>query len=133
MEIYTEACTAQQWLPSRAQDTLRRMYCMNRIITGQILLILCCAVYLVWWYRGFRPGINVSRASGLNGVLLAVTAILGIAGAALSLLHDEAPAPWKIAPFYIIISGIAGYIVLLVVTRYIFKRVVTSELFLIIS
>lgn len=106
---------------------------MNRIITGQILLILCCAVYLVWWYRGFRPGINVSRASGLNGVLLAVTAILGIAGAALSLLHDEAPAPWKIAPFYIIISGIAGYIVLLVVTRYIFKRVVTSELFLIIS
>ena len=51
---------------------------MNRIITGQIILILCCVVYLVWWYRGFRPGVSVSRVSGLNGLLLAVTAILGI-------------------------------------------------------
>ena len=106
---------------------------MNRIITGQILLIFCCAVYLVWWYRGFRPGISVSRVSGLNGVLLTVTAILGIAGVLLCLLHSDSSSPWKISPVYIIIGGIIGYIVLLVVTRYIFNRVVTSELFLIIG
>ena len=106
---------------------------MNRTITGQILLILCCIVYLVWWYRGFRPGVSVSRVSGVNGVLLLVTAVLGLAGVAFSLMHDEAPSPWKISPVSIIIGGVAGYFVLLVVTRFIFHRVVTSELFLIIG
>ena len=106
---------------------------MNRTITGQILLILCCIVYLVWWYRGFRPGVSVSRVSGVNGVLLLVTAVLGLAGVAFSLMHDEAPSPWKISPVAIIIGGVIGYIVLLVVTRFIFHRVVTSELFLIIG
>ena len=38
-----------------------------------------------------------------------------------------------VSPVYIIVGGIIGYIVLLVVTRYIFNRVVTSELFLIIG
>ena len=61
---------------------------MNRTITGQILLILCCVVYLVWWYRGFRPGVTVNRVSGVNGVLLLVTAVLGLAGVAFSLMHD---------------------------------------------
>ena len=106
---------------------------MNRTITGQILLILCCIVYLVWWYRGFRPGVSVSRVSGVNGVLLLVTAVLGLAGVAFSLMHDEAPSPWKISPVAIIIGGVIGYIVLLVMTRFIFHRVVTSELFLIVG
>ena len=106
---------------------------MNRIITGQIILILCCVVYLVWWYRGFRPGVSVSRVSGLNGLLLAVTAILGIAGVVFCMLDMEGSSPWKVSPVYIISGGIIGYIVLLVVTRYIFDRVVTSELFLIIG
>ena len=106
---------------------------MNRTITGQILLILCCIVYLVWWYRGFRPGVSVNRVSGVTGVLLLVTAVLGLAGVAFSLMHDEAPSPWKISPVAIIIGGVIGYIVLLVVTRFIFHRVVTSELFLIIG
>ena len=106
---------------------------MNRTITGQILLILCCIVYLVWWYRGFRPGVSVNRVSGVNGVLLLVTAVLGLAGVAFSLMHDEAPSPWKISPVAIIIGGVIGYIVLLVMTRFIFHRVVTSELFLIVG
>ena len=106
---------------------------MNRVITGQILLILCCAVYLIWWYRGFRPGVSISRVSGMNGVLLAVTVILGIAGIVLCLLHTETSSTWKVSPLFIIIGGIIGYIILLVVTRYFFKRMVTSELFLIIG
>ena len=106
---------------------------MNRIIMGQILLIFCCIVYLVWWYRGFRPGVTVNRAGGLNGVLLAVTAILGLSGVAFSLMPSENNAPWKCSPAFIIAGGIIGYIVLLFVTRNIFDRVVTSELFLIIG
>ena len=43
---------------------------MNNTKTGQLLLILCCIVYLIWWYRGFRPNTNVSRVGGVNGILL---------------------------------------------------------------
>ena len=106
---------------------------MNRIITGQVLLILCCIVYLVWWYRGFRPDVYVSRVSGINGVLLAVTVILGIAGVVFSLTEADTLRPWKISPAFIIIGGIAAYVLLLFVTRCIFDRVVTTELFLIVG
>lgn len=108
-------------------------YHMNRIILGQILLILCCIVYLVWWYRGFRPGITVNRIGGMNGALLAITAILGISGVVFSLLPSDKDVLWKTNPLFIIAGGIIGYIVLLFVTRYMFDRVVTSELFLIIG
>ena len=110
-----------------------RGYHMNRIILGQILLILCCIVYLVWWYRGFRPGITVNRIGGMNGALLAITAILGISGVVFSLLPSDKDVLWKTNPLFIIAGGIIGYIVLLFVTRYMFDRVVTSELFLIIG
>ena len=46
---------------------------MRKVLTGQILLILCCVFYLIWWYRGYRPGVSVDRAHGLNGVLLLIT------------------------------------------------------------
>ena len=59
---------------------------VKQVLTGQILLILCCVVYLVWWYRGFRPGVYVSRAGGVNGVLLLITAALGMAGIIFSLM-----------------------------------------------
>ena len=108
-------------------------YHMNRIIVGQILLILCCIVYLVWWYRGFRPGITVNRIGGMNGALLAITAILGISGVVFSLLPSDKDVLWKTNPLFIIAGGIISYIVLLFVTRYMFDRVVTSELFLIIG
>lgn len=106
---------------------------MNRIIIGQILLIFCCIVYLVWWHRGFRPNADVSRVSGINGILLAVTVALGLLGVFFSLTEDAASKPWKVSPFIIIIGGIAGYFLLLLVTRFIFNRVVTSELFLIVG
>ena len=96
---------------------------MNYILTGQMLLIMCCAVYLIWWYRGFRPNTNVSRVGGVNGLLLLVTAALGIAGLIFSLM----PVPAAI----IVAAGAVGYFVLLLVTKVIFHRVVTSELFLI--
>ena len=121
------------WRDKNRPDEKREDDGMNRVITGQILLILCCAVYCVWWYRGYRPGVAVSRVSGVNGMLLAVTAILGLAGVVLSLSHEEAPSPWKISPVYIMIGGIAGYFVMLVVTRFVFDRVVTTELYLIIG
>lgn len=106
---------------------------MRRIIIGQVFLIICCAFYLIWWYRGYRPGVSVSRGSGVNGILLLVTAGFGIAGIVFSLMPIPETNGPKIRPVVILIAGIAGYILLLLITRFAFQRVVTTELFLIVG
>ena len=113
---------------------------MKHIITGQVLLIMCCMVYTIWWYRGFRPGKHVSRVGGINGVLLMVTAVLGIAGIIFSLIPEDRnlgdrsiQIPKKMSIMHIIFAGIVGYLVLVLITRYFFKRVVTTELILIVG
>ena len=106
---------------------------MKEIITGQILMVLCCTVYLVWWYRGFRPGVNVSRVGGINGILLLITAALGIAGIVMSLRPVQEILKLKADPMMIAAGGAIAYILLLLVTRYCFQRVVTTELSLIVG
>ena len=107
---------------------------MRRIISGQILLIICFLFYLVWWHRGFRPGTSVNRIRGLNGVLLALTMVFGISGISISILGGNgADEALKINPATILISGVGTYFVLLIVTRFICHRIVTSELLLIVA
>ncbi len=106
---------------------------MQKIGMGQILLILCCICYLVWWYRGFRPDVKVRRTGGINGVLLLVTAVLGISGVVLSLSPVLEMTAAKLNPVYIAVGGILGYLLLLWITRVVFGRVVTSELLLIVG
>ena len=106
---------------------------MNWIIRGQILLVFCCMSYLVWWYRGYRPETEVNRVGGINGILLFITAALGIAGIVMSLIPVPLTAKLKADPLAIVAGGVIAYVVLLLVTRFCFQRVVTTELFLIIG
>ena len=110
-----------------------RIHKMQKIEMGQFLLILCCVSYLVWWYRGFRPDVEVSRTSGIGGILLLVTAVLGIAGVFFSLSPVMEKTAAKLNPMHIAAAGILGYIILLWITRTVFDRVVTSELLLIVG
>ncbi len=105
----------------------------KQIIAGQVLLIVCCIFYMIWWYRGFRPNVEVDRIGGLNGILLLITAILGVAGVFFSLMPTPETTGIKYNQMYIIIGGIAAYIILMMVTKYAFSRIVTSELFLIVG
>ena len=106
---------------------------MNKVIAGQVSLITCFVLYIIWWYRGFRPGVVVNRIGGLNGVLLLAMVALGVAGVWLSLT----PLPATTAPVLeasnIAIGAIALYAVLLLVTRFAFQRAVTTELLLIVG
>ena len=104
---------------------------MKRILIGQVLLIICCIFYLCWWYRGYRPGVDVNRIGGMNGILLFLTAAFGAAGLFCSLTKIPEQAEPKLNPMLIVIGGIAVYFALLVITNFIFHRVVTTELFLI--
>lgn len=106
---------------------------MRRIIIGQALLIICCVFYLLWWYRGYRPGITAARLGGTNGLLLLLTAAFGIAGVVFSLMPVQGTAEPRIDPALIVIVGIAGYAGLLLLTRFVFHRIVTTELFLIVG
>lgn len=104
---------------------------MRRIIIGQIFLIICCIFYLAWWVRGYRPGTSVNRAGGFNAVLLCAAALFGIAGFILSLtlvLRVRNPGA-TLAAFFITLILLYG--VLLLITRCLFQRVVTTELLLI--
>ncbi len=106
---------------------------MKKILAGQVLLILCCAFYLIWWYRGYRPGVSADRVGGLNGVLLLITAALGITGMLCSLGSIELKTALRLDPHRIAVMGVITYIVLLLVTRFGFHRIVTTELFLIVG
>ena len=106
---------------------------MRKVLTGQILLILCCVFYLIWWYRGYRPGVSVDRVHGLNGVLLLITAAFGVAGLAFSVMRIPEIQTPKIRPMATVIVGIIAYFVLLLITRVVFQRIVTTELFLIVG
>ena len=106
---------------------------MRRVMIGQMLLILCCIFYLIWWYRGFRPNVIVSRVGGVNGILLMITAVLGLAGIFISMTHISAVTKPKIDSSVIVMGGIVLYIGLLLVTRLVFRRIVTTELILIVG
>ena len=104
-----------------------------RILTGQFFLVICCAVYLIWWFRGYRPGTIISRTGGFNGFLLLCMMLSGITGIFLSLSKPEITRELKADPYVILFSGIAGYLLLLFITRNLFHRAVTTELLLIVG
>ena len=106
---------------------------MRQIIIGQILMVICCVFYLIWWYLGYRPNTQVDRAGGINGVLLMLTAAFGIAGLILSLMPVEETASKSYPQVFIAVGGIAAYIILMIITKYGFQRIVTTELFLIVG
>ena len=118
---------------------MKDMY--HLILGGQIMLVICCVFYSVWWSISYRPGVSVNRAGGLNGLLLLITAVCGVSGLAASIygINAEPEAGTlaeqtaKMNGLAIAIAGIAAYIVLLIITKLIFHRVVTTELLLIVG
>ena len=106
---------------------------MKQLIIGQCLLILTCIFYLFFWYLGFRPGTSVNRGQGITGFFLLMIVISGIAGITLSLKITELTKKTVFSQIYIIIGGIAAYIMLMLITKYGFDRFVTTELFLIVG
>lgn len=107
---------------------------MKHMISGQVLLIVCCALYLVFWSLGYRPGAETSRFRTSTMIFLFLTALSGLAGTgltiagmnSLTMVRKTAVPGWVIC-----IAGIVLYVVLLGVTGVWMHRPVTTELFLI--
>lgn len=107
----------------------------NKILLGQCLLVVCCVFYLIWWSMSYRPGVQVNKAGGVNGMLLLVTAVSGVVGILFTVNGLRAIPRYKtpMNNMVIIIGGIAAYIVLMLLTSTVFHRVVTTELLLIVG
>lgn len=105
------------------------------VVIGQILLIVCCVFYLIWWSFSYRPGEVVNRVSGFRGILFLTTILAGIAGLFLSFfgmrLMDAAST--KLSGTAIALAGFAAYFILFFITRYGLGRPVTTELVLIVG
>ncbi|MCL2492610.1 MAG: hypothetical protein FWF33_01030 [Clostridiales bacterium] len=101
------------------------------IFYGNILLVVCCIFYLIWWLLAFRP---VNPVSG-TGWLLLPAAIAGLASVICITRGISAfGARDVLIPSKVILfGGLAAFVILLAVTTLVFHRPVTTELFLIVG
>jgi len=103
----------------------------KQILWGNIFLIICCLFYLTWWILAFKPSEAVRGVgwllvpaflTGIAAVILAVRGILSV------------PAGTALVPRGVLLwGGIVGYLILLAITALLFRRPITSELFLIVG
>lgn len=108
---------------------------MTQIRLGQALLVVCCIFYLIWWGIAFHPSHGNSHASGLDGVLLMITAGFGLVGLAVNLIgiRDASAGHGFISGYMIIGCGVIGYLILMFGSSIFLHRQVTTELMLIIG
>lgn len=106
---------------------------IRQIFRGNILLIICCAFYLARWLLAFKP---VGAIKGIkSGWLLIPAAVAGVAAVILTVrgIGDAEPARALFPGIYVIVGGIAAYVILVAVTLGLFHRPVTTELILIVG
>jgi len=106
----------------------------KQIFLGNVLFVVCCVFYLAWWLLAFKPS---GEAGGLRtGWLLIPASVFGIASIviALSGILAKPSVTTRLLPSGVILwGGIAAFFILLVVTAWLFKRPVTTELILIVG
>ncbi len=105
----------------------------RQMFWGDILLAGCCAFYLLWWILAFKPADPVKGMK--SGWLLIPAFILGLA-AGIMIIRGANSAELSGSFFsgrVLLASGIAAYIVLLLVTGLALHRQVTTELILIVG
>jgi hypothetical protein len=101
------------------------------IFYGNILLVVCCAFYLAWWMLAFRP---IDPVKGVGWLLLPAVAA-GLA-CVFCITHGVSALSVKSALIpgrYILLGGLAAFVILLMITGVLLKRPVTTELFLIVG
>ncbi len=97
------------------------------IFAGNLLLLVCSLFYLAWWALSFRPNSSGGPAGGFYLTAAFITGFAAIAlmsGGVNTLSQDSKGLPVK----FILMGGVAFFIVLLLVTAVGFHRIVTSEL-----
>lgn len=105
---------------------------LKQLFAGNIALVICMVLYLIWWTIVFKPGghagvfttacIVLASLAGLAGVILTIQGI----GGCQTIVHN-------IPGVAITVGGIVVYIALLALTYLLMERPVTTELILIVG
>lgn len=104
---------------------------MGKLFWGQLLLILCCALYLAFWSVGYNPHVSFGMAP--KAALFACTALCGAGGVFLTVSGINAISQKPVPQLVIILAGVGAYVLLLLLSLWIWKRQVTTELALILA
>ncbi|ADL36543.1 hypothetical protein bpr_IV179 (plasmid) [Butyrivibrio proteoclasticus B316] len=106
---------------------------MSKILIGNWLMVIFSIFYLTWWLIVFKP--PAPKGSLIGNILLICAFASGIAGLFLTIREMAVPTAEMqnrgVNGFLIIAIGIVLYLVLLAMTKIVFHRQVTSELFII--
>lgn len=102
--------------------------------SSQMVLVVCCLCYAVWWYTAFRPGSDSRTLAGKKGVWFALTVLTGGVGVfgnavGIHLLPESAGCSVR----DICLWGVIVYAGLVVVTYGLWRRSITAELALIVA
>ncbi len=102
------------------------------ILSGNIMLVVCCVFYLAWWIVAFHPSHAVKGPK--SGWLLIPAAVFGI-WAVVRIVQGcvTSDAEPLIARSAVLGGGIVVYVILLLITAMLLNRQVTTELLLIVG
>ncbi len=105
---------------------------VRQVVGGNVGLILCLALYLVWWCVTFKPG---ASGTPFGTVCIIVGALAGILGLVFVLMGlSGIPAVGNAIPnWWFVVGGLIAYVVLMFSTYLLLHRPVTTELFLIVG
>ena len=108
---------------------------MKEITVGNWMLVACSVFYLAWWLITFRPPAPKSSVLGTFLLIGAfATGLLGIYKMLKGITTFKGEIENTGIPGIVLITGgIILYVALLILTRVIFHRQVTSELFIIVG
>ena len=105
---------------------------LREILYGNLLMVVCSMLYLIWWGITFRPG---AGGTVFGTVCIGLAFVLGMAGvvfAVKGLNGNQMPLQIRVIPGWgIAAGGIITYVILLAITGRLLHRQVTSELLII--
>lgn len=106
---------------------------MKDLLHGNILLIICVAFYLLWWILAFMPGKKLPTA--LSAPLVIFAAAIGLVGGYMELKAMASISLTRslIGGLPLLGIGVIVYLVLMLVSGFILKRPITTELILIVG
>lgn len=105
----------------------------KQLFLCNLLLVACCAFYLLWWLLAFRPANPIKGMK--TGWLLISAFAAGIAALVFAArgLRMAAGRPGLLSAGGVLFGGIAVYLLLVLTTKFLLHRPVTTELFLIVG
>ena len=98
------------------------------ILTGQILMALCCGIYIPWWFKVFKPEQPHNWIADGAGILLLLIVISGLSGLVFTAAGNSCVQSdgFFIPGIHPLMAGIILYFAMMTLTVFAFHRPVTT-------